>query len=219
MCLAWLLRRKHWLSTFLKIRLIIDSIFNTSSVVTEVRPFIVRLPESNFVQPVRMRERARVPVVNRLVAGHTDGDGVERQAVLLHRNLIEIVRVREGFPGEQNHSNCDFRKTCHHRQWNRGYIRARLYWASTLMLRQRQRHCCHWKQWSSSRMSCNPIRDRLHCFHWQPYCERHRSPDPQCKRVIILTKLCHCWLFSDIYSTKRQQLRQKQAICQSFSSK
>ena len=85
----------------LEIRLIIDSIFHTSSIVAEVRPFIVWLPESHLVQPVRMGERARVPVVNRLVSGHPDR--MKRQAVVLHRNLVEIVRVFEGLPEGQNH--------------------------------------------------------------------------------------------------------------------
>ena len=61
-----------------------------------------------------------------------------------------------------------------------GTIRVRLHQASAPTLRWRQRYMSHWKEWSCSRMGCNPILERLYSFHWfqwEPYHQCYRSVD------------------------------------------
>ena len=56
-------------------------------------------------------------------------------------------------------------------------LRALLHQASASILRWHLWHCCHWLQWSRSKMDCNPILKWLHCDHWELGCKCHHNLD------------------------------------------
>ena len=49
------------------------------------------------------------------------------------------------------------------------YIRTCLHQASVSTLRQLWWYCSHWKEWSHSKIGCNPILEQLHCFQSEQY--------------------------------------------------
>ena len=49
------------------------------------------------------------------------------------------------------------------------YIRTCLHQASVSTLRLLWWYCSHWKEWSHSKIGCNPILEQLHCFQSEQY--------------------------------------------------
>ena len=49
-----------------------------------------------------------------------------------------------------------------------GCFWAHLHWASVSMESLVHRYWSYWKQWTLSRMGCNPFLKQLHCFQWGP---------------------------------------------------